>query len=376
MLEVGVRVRRRDVGYPVLVGSFSLREAAAEIERRLGADAHVAVVDERVARLHDAGGAFGNRSGWRFLTVRAGEEGKTPERYLALCGEILAGGVDRRTVLVAVGGGVTGDLAGFAAATLLRGIRLVQMPTTLLAQVDSSVGGKTGVNMAGGKNLLGAFHQPELVIAGIDFLKTLPEREYRSGLAEVAKYGVLGDRNFFLRLEGEAERIAARDGGTLAGIVAHCCRMKAAIAGGDETESGSRRLLNLGHTFGHALEALAGYDGTLTHGEAVSLGTVLAAEYAREEGLLAKGEMELLLRGFGALGLPAKLDEIGDAAKTVRSRLRGDELAGALMKDKKAAAGGLTLVLPEAIGSCRIAAGVPAERVAAFMRRCSKNTFP
>lgn len=362
MREILLDIRRDDSRYSILIGGFGSDGIAREVENRLSAKQVVVVADRRVAALYGLEAHVATRPGWRLVPADAGEEHKTADGFVGLCETILAGGIDRKTVLVAIGGGVVGDMAGFAAATLLRGIRFVQVPTTLLAQVDSSVGGKTGINMAGGKNLLGAFYQPELVLVDPGFLATLSEREYLSGLAEAAKYGVLGDGEFFDSLVGSADALSRRDPETLAGVIEHCCRMKADIVGNDERESAGRQLLNLGHTFGHALESLAGYDGTLLHGEAVAVGMLMAAAYSVREGLMSAGEAERMADGFDRLGLLRRMSD------ELAGRLDGGRLAAALVQDKKAADGGLTLVLPTAIGACRVVKNVPAETVADFMR--------
>lgn len=371
MLEISLEIKRRNHNYNICIGGVPGQKMFQEIERRVPAASYVVAADRKVAELYfpEPEKMFGQR--WRLYRIEAGEEHKTAGDFVALVEKILQDGMDRKTVVVAVGGGVVGDLAGFAAATLLRGVRLVQVPTTLLAQVDSSVGGKTGINMGGGKNLLGTFYQPELVIIDPAFLATLSKREYLAGLAEVAKYGVIGDRDFFDSLIQQAGPVAERDSGTLANIVAHCCRMKADIVGSDEKESAQRQLLNLGHTFGHALEALAGYDGTLLHGEAVSIGTVMAASFAVKEGTMAAEEAAMMESGFAALDLPRSLDDIvltTEKRAELAERICSDRLAAALGMDKKAAVGGLTLILPTAIGKCRIVKNVSVTTVADHIR--------
>lgn len=371
MLEISLEIQRRNHKYDICIGTFPGEALFREVERRVPAAAYVAVVDARVAELYfpEWEKSFGER--WRPYRIEAGEEHKTSADFIGLAENILRGGIDRKTVVVAIGGGVVGDLAGFTAATLLRGIPFVQIPTTLLAQVDSSVGGKTGINMGGGKNLLGAFYQPELVVIDPAFLKTLSKREYLSGLAEVVKYGVIGDRKFFDDLVRRSGAVADRDAGTLAEIVAHCCGMKAEIVGADEKESARRRLLNLGHTFGHALEALAGYDGSLLHGEAVAIGTVMAASFAMKEGMMPKDEVEAMQAGFAALELPRGLDDMGfesEKREALAKLLQSERLVAALGMDKKAAAGGMTLIVPVAIGRCGIVENVPASKIAEHIR--------
>lgn len=376
MLEIPLEITRRNHGYSICIDEYKGNRLFQEIESRVPASSFIAVVDSNVASRYFPDPKKSFPEGWRVYQVKAGEEHKTSTDFIALVESILRDGIDRKTVIVAVGGGVVGDLAGFAAATLLRGVRLVQVPTTLLAQVDSSVGGKTGINMSGGKNLLGAFYQPELVVIDPAFLSTLSPREYLSGLAEVVKYGVIGDRNFFDTLIRQAEEICKRDANTLAGIVAHCCRMKADIVGSDEKESAQRQLLNLGHTFGHALEALAGYDGTLLHGESVSIGTVMAAWFAVEDRSMSPEDAEEMEDGFASLGLPRGLGDIDltlEKRAVIANSIRSEQLVAALGMDKKAASGGLTLILPTAIGACRIDKNVSADQVAEHIRVQCRN---
>jgi 3-dehydroquinate synthase len=252
--------------------------------------------------------------------------------------QLVAAGADRKSVIVALGGGVIGDIAGFAAAIYMRGIRFVQVPTTLLAQVDSSVGGKTGVNHPRGKNLIGAFHQPAVVISDTDTLRTLPRRELAAGLAEVIKHGLLADERYFDAVERDLPRLLACDAAALSDTIAGSCRIKASVVGRDERESGERALLNLGHTFGHAIEALAGF-GTWLHGEAVGCGLCLAADLSLRCGLLeaaAVGRIEAVVR---AAGLPDRI--AGLPVSAAIASMRGD---------KKAEAGRIGFVLLERIG--------------------------
>ncbi|MBL9129341.1 MAG: 3-dehydroquinate synthase, partial [Verrucomicrobiales bacterium] len=260
--------------YPILVGgnllgSLGRRCRALEFAHRcaLIADANVAPRFGHVAMasLKDAG--FDPA----LVTVPAGEQAKRLKVVERCFDQLAAHRLERKSFVVAVGGGVTGDLAGFVAASYLRGIAFVQVPTTLLAQVDSSVGGKVGVNLAAGKNLVGAFHQPRLVLCDLDALGTLPDREFRAGLAEVIKYGILADAKLFVRLEKDLDRLLARDPAVLAPVVARCCEIKAEVVAEDETETGRRATLNYGHTLGHAIEAITAY-GRYLHGEAISIG--------------------------------------------------------------------------------------------------------
>lgn len=276
------------------------------------------------------------------LVLPDGEQYKTVHTMQTVLDHLADGGYHRDAVLVALGGGVIGDITGFAAAVYHRGIDFVQVPTTLLAMVDSSVGGKTGVNHAAGKNLIGAFHQPVAVHADLDTLATLPDREYRAGVAEVVKYGLLGNLEFLAWMEANAEALAARDHAALAHTVAQCCRDKAAIVAADEREAGQRALLNLGHTFGHAIEAHQGY-GDWLHGEAVAAGMMMAARMSARMGLLANADIDRIERLYAALGLPAEPPRIPSE--------RFIELMG---RDKKVLAGQLRLVLLRQLGDAYV----------------------
>ena len=276
--------------------------------------------------------------------VRPGEATKSLAAYGRLMEEILGLRPDRSAVIVAFGGGVVGDLAGFVAATLLRGVRLLQLPTTLLAQVDSAVGGKTGLNSRHGKNLIGAFHQPALVLADLDTLQTLPPRERRAGYAEVVKYGLLGDAPFFDWLEGHGHAALAGDVAALAHCVETAVRAKAAIVVADEEERSDRRaLLNLGHTFAHAYERLTGYGDRLLHGEAVALGLVQAFALSVRLGLCPAADLARLQAHLEAVGLPTDPRVCGD--------FPAEAMLGAMRGDKKAVYGRLTFVLVRGIGA-------------------------
>ena len=262
---------------------------------------------------------------------------------------------DRATVVVALGGGVIGDMAGFAAGIWMRGIRFVQVPTTLLAQVDSSVGGKTGVNLPYGKNLIGVFHQPKAVLIDPRVLKTLPDREITAGLGEIIKYGILGDAAFFARLEKDISKLRAQDATVLEEVIAHCCEMKAKIVREDEKEAGVRALLNLGHTFGHAIEKVAGY-GVWLHGEAVGAGLVMAAALSRDLGMLKEKEVERIRALVSAAGLPVTVK--GISSEAALSAMHGD---------KKARANALRFVLIDGIGKS-VTETVSEEKVLRVMR--------
>ena len=281
-----------------------------------------------------------------------------------VCEAILAAQIERGDLVVALGGGVIGDLAGFAAAVVRRGLDYVQVPTTLLAQVDSSVGGKTAIDSRHGKNLIGAFHQPILVVADTALLDTLPQREFRAGYAELVKYGLLGDAAFFTWLEAHWRDIFAASSSRNSArehAVAVACRAKAAIVGRDERETGERALLNLGHTFGHALEAACGFSDRLLHGEAIAIGMVLAFEFSARRGLVPAAKAARVKRHFAEVGLPASPSDIP-------GRLPGlDRILELIAQDKKVKRGMLTFILVRAIGSAVIEAGVEEREVRAFL---------
>jgi len=291
------------------------------------------------------------------ILVPAGETAKSLKSVEACYAQLARHRLERKSFIVALGGGVTGDLAGFVAATYLRGIAFVQAPTTLLAQVDSSVGGKVGVNLKAGKNLVGAFHQPRLVLCDLNALKTLPAREYRAGLAEVIKYGIIYDAALFRQLEREMPRLLKRDAKILAGVIARCCEIKAEVVGQDETEGGLRAILNFGHTIGHALEAISGY-GKYLHGEAIAIGQVAAAQLSRQlYGLQAEdaGRIEAL---FQAAGLPVQV-------KLNRPQLA--RLCAAMQLDKKVSGGEVKFVLARKIGRVEYGQKVPMSLVKAAL---------
>ena len=274
------------------------------------------------------------------LTVPAGEKSKRIAVVEQCYDQLAAHRLERKSFIVALGGGVVGDLAGFVAATYLRGIPFVQVPTTLLAQVDSSVGGKTGVNLRAGKNLVGAFYQPQLVLCDLDALKTLPEREYLSGLAEVIKYGIIYDAVLFAQLERHLPQLLQRDAATLAAVVARCCEIKADVVGQDETESGLRAILNFGHTLGHAIENSSGY-GKYLHGEAISFGQVAAARLSHKLLGLPSGEVARIEKLFAQAGLPVKI-KLNSAQRK--------KLFAAMLLDKKVSGGEVKFVLAERLG--------------------------
>ena len=299
------------------------------------------------------------------IIVEEGEGSKTYAGLEKVSEALIAARIERNDLVIALGGGIVGDLAGFAAAILRRGVDFVQVPTSLLAQVDSSVGGKTGINSPQGKNLLGAFHQPVLVIADTAVLDTLPPRQFRAGYAEVAKYGVLGDAAFFAWLEANHGDIFA--GGTAREhAIATSCRAKAAIVARDERETGERALLNLGHTFGHALEAATGFSDRLFHGEGVAVGMVLAAELSAELGMIGPTDAARGKRHLAEVGLPTRLQDIAGFAQ--EGIADADALMALMAQDKKVKRGRLTFILLEAVGRAVIAPDVEPALVREFLK--------
>jgi 3-dehydroquinate synthase len=350
--------------YDILVGSGLIAQAGSLMRPLMAQPRAVIVTDRNVAALHLAAleqGLDTAAVAHRAVILPPGEETKDFNHFARLTDDILALGVERRTMLIALGGGVVGDLAGFAAATLLRGIDFVQIPTTLLAQVDSSVGGKTGIDTRHGKNLVGAFHQPRLVLADGDALATLPARELAAGYAEIVKYGLIRDPAFFAWLEANGGALLAGDAAARRHAVVESCRAKAAVVAADERESGERELLNLGHTFGHALEAATGFSSALLHGEAVAIGMILAFDFAARSGLCPAEDAARLRRHFAELGLPMAIPRPNGRA------LAADALLAAMGKDKKVRNGRIALVLPRRIGEAFVTRDVAAEAIAAFL---------
>jgi 3-dehydroquinate synthase len=361
--EVAVELGARR--YAVRIGEGLLARAGTEIAPLLARPRVAVVTDATVAALHlPALAAALDAAGIRHsaLVLPPGEATKGWPHLAQTVEWLLAERIERRDLVLALGGGVIGDLVGFAAAILRRGVRFVQLPTTLLAQVDSSVGGKTGINTAQGKNLVGAFHQPALVLADTALLATLPPRELRAGYGEVVKYGLLGDAAFFARLEAQGPALLAGDPAARRQAVAHSVAMKAGIVARDETETGERALLNLGHTFGHALEQATGYSDRLLHGEGVAIGCALAFDLSARLGLCAQEEPSRVRAHLRACGLPASLADIpGD--------LPGAQaLLAAMAQDKKVIDGRLRFVLARGIGAAFVADDVPAEAVVAVLR--------
>jgi shikimate kinase / 3-dehydroquinate synthase len=352
--------------YSILIGPGVLEEAGAEIARIAPGVNCAVVTDARVAPLYlDRLASSLDRAGLRSMSIVCppGEGAKSYAEFARVADALIEARIERRDVVIALGGGVIGDLAGFCAATLRRGVRLIQIPTTLLAQVDSSVGGKTGINSRHGKNLVGAFHQPSLVLADTTCLNSLSERDFRAGFAEVVKYGLIGDRGFFEFLESNWRGVFA-GGPARAEAIAASCAAKARVVAADETEQGERALLNLGHTFGHALETLTHYDpARLVHGEGVAIGMVSAFRFSRDLGLCPGQDAGRVEAHLKAVGLPTRVRDIPgfDAAA-------GDILA-AMRQDKKAERGRLTFILARGIGESFVARDVDEANVSAFLTR-------
>jgi len=342
-----MRVELGPRSYEILVGETLLAKAGQHIAEVIQRPKVVLISDETVAALHmvalekslrDAEIAVDT------VVVPAGEQTKSLRELEALTDRLLQIPIERSDTLIALGGGVVGDLVGFAAAITLRGIDFVQVPTTLLAQVDSSVGGKTGINTKWGKNLIGAFHQPRLVLADTEVLETLPRRELLAGYAEVVKYALIGDPEFFAWLEGHAAHLVEGDPAALQHAVLTSCQAKAKIVAEDERESGKRALLNLGHTFAHALEAETGYGSELLHGEAVAIGQVLAFELSAQLGLCPAEDAARVRRHFATVELPTGLE-------SVQGRMwDANRLISHMGRDKKVKDGKITFVLTEGIG--------------------------
>ncbi len=357
-VKLGVR------SYDIVIGRDTIAALGQRIATlRPGASTFI-IADENVARhVLPAATAALDRARIKHgcIVVPPGESSKSFAIFEQVCEAIIAARIERGDLVVALGGGVVGDLAGFAAAAVRRGLDYVQVPTTLLAQVDSSVGGKTAIDSRHGKNLIGAFHQPILVVADTALLDTLPAREFRAGYAEVIKYGLLGDAGFFAWLEANWREVfaggAARDH-----AIAVSCRAKAAIVARDERETGDRQLLNLGHTFGHALEAACGFSDRLLHGEAIAIGMALAFEFsAARQGLLPKAEAARVVRHLAAVGLPTKIKDIPGVAPSV------DRLMELIAQDKKIKRGQLTFILVRGIGAAFVETGVDQAEVRAFL---------
>jgi 3-dehydroquinate synthase len=359
-----------DRSYDIKVGSGLIVTAGPLILPILRQKSVFVITDENVAALHLAPleaslKAAGIRCG--SIVIPAGEQTKSFAMLEDLVDRLLAAGVERGTTLIALGGGVIGDLTGFAAAIVLRGLDFIQIPTTLLSQVDSSVGGKTGINTARGKNLVGSFHQPKLVLADMDALETLPRREFLAGYAEVVKYGLINDPTFFAWLEQNGPALIDGDRDLRRHAVLTSCRAKAAIVAQDEREAGLRALLNLGHTFAHAFEAEAGYGGALNHGEAVALGMVMAFDLSCGMGLCPPQDADRVRHHLQSCGLPVGLATLGANARA-GTPWDSATLVSHMLRDKKVSEGRITFVLARGIGQAFLESNVELEAVEALLR--------
>jgi len=353
----------RLVEVPLGIRSYHIKVGSGLLSR-LGAECAALKLGQRCAVITDTnvGEKFAKAalkslaaSGFEpvLVTVPAGEKSKCVAMVEECYDRLAAHRLERKSFIVAMGGGVVGDLSGFVAATYLRGIPFVQVPTTLLAQVDSSVGGKTGVNLKAGKNLVGAFYQPRLVLCDQDAFKTLPKREFVSGLAEVFKYGIIYDAILFAQLERNLPKLLQRDPATLAAVVARCCEIKAEVVGQDETESGLRAILNFGHTVGHAIENSSGY-GKYLHGEAISIGQVAAAKLSHTILGLPSGDVTRIEKLFAAAGLPVTCK---------MNAVRRKKLFSAMQLDKKVSGGEVKFVLADKLGRVKFGCKVPADLI-------------
>ena len=353
-----VKVPLSNRSYDIKIGTGLLTRVGLECAR-LGLGRQCAIISDRNVAPHYAKAAQATLASAGFsaslITIPAGETAKRLKVLESCYNQLAAQRLERKSFIVALGGGVVGDLAGFVAATYLRGLPFVQVPTTLLSQVDSSVGGKVGLNLTAGKNLVGAFYQPRLVLCDLDTLTSLPMREYRSGLAEVIKYGIIYDARLFARLERDLPKLLQRDPHTLASVVARCCEIKADVVRQDETESSLRAILNFGHTVGHALEAISHY-GKYLHGEAIAIGQVAAAKLSAQVLGLSTAEVERIERLFRHAGLPTQVK---------LNAPQRQKMLAAMKLDKKVSAGEIKFVLARRIGTVEFGQPVPADLLAA-----------
>ena len=330
-------------GYDIIIGSSIIKNAENYIKTSVSSKDFVIVTDENIPQEFITNLENSLQGIKKIIRLPAGEQTKNFEKLKYVLDEIFSIKPDRKITIIALGGGVIGDLTGFAASILLRGVNFIQIPTTLLSQVDSSVGGKTGINNKFGKNLVGSFYQPKLVLIDLDTIKTLPEREFLAGYAEVVKYALINDAAFFDYLEQNLDKILQKDEETLRYIINKSCKAKADIVAQDEREGGVRALLNLGHTFGHAIELACGYDGKIVHGEAVAIGMVFAFELSHRLGLCEKPAINKVKSHLEKCSLPTSPLDISD-------NWNKDTLLDAMFQDKKAQDGKLVFILANAIG--------------------------
>ncbi len=364
---VVVDVALGDRAYDIVIGRNMLTSLGRHI-KELRPDARTAIVTDGTVAKHWLAKTEASLSDAGILSSRIvvgeGEASKSYDVLEKVCEALIVAKIERNDLVIALGGGVIGDLAGFAASIVRRGVDFVQVPTSLLAQVDSSVGGKTGINSPHGKNLIGAFHQPVLVVADTSVLDTLSPRQFRAGYAEVAKYGVLGDEAFFAWLESNHSEIFS-GGAAREHAIATGCRAKAAIVARDERETGERALLNLGHTFGHALEAATGFSDRLFHGEGVAIGMVLAAEFSAHLKMISPDDAARIQRHLAAVGLPTRLQDI--AGFQQEGLADADALMTLMAQDKKVERGHLTFILLEKLGKATIVKNVDGLTVRNFI---------
>lgn len=363
--SVTVPVSLGDRSYEILIGKGLIARAGEEVAKRLPGIRVAIVTDENVAKAHlEALSASFARAGVEStpVIVAPGEKSKSFSALETVTNAVLAARLERGDAVVAFGGGVVGDLSGFVAGIVRRGMNFVQMPTSLLAQVDSSVGGKTGINTQYGKNLVGVFNQPQLVLADTQVLDTLSPREFRAGYAEVAKYGLIDRPDFFAWLEKNWRQVFS-GGAARIEAIAESCRSKAAVVARDERETGDRALLNLGHTFGHALETATGYDSSrLVHGEGVAIGMALAHRFSVKMNLCSVEDAERAEAHLNAVGLPTSLNDVPGGLPNA------EKLMEYIAQDKKVARGALTFILTRGIGQSFIAKDVPPSAVLEFLK--------
>ena len=354
-----------NISYDIHIGGGLLRSCAPLLSKLLKRPFVAIVTDEKVAQAHlENLTQTLDSAGISHVTkiMPPGEASKSFTGLETLVDWLLDNKVERQDMVIALGGGVIGDLTGFAASTLRRGVRFTQIPTTLLAQVDSSVGGKTGINVPQGKNLVGAFHQPSLVLADLDVLQTLPDREFRAGYAEIVKYAAICDRPFFDWLESNLDALKSRDSQALSYAIAKSCQTKADIVAQDEKEHGARALLNLGHTFAHAYENLTGYSDNLLHGEAVGLGMAQAARLSVDLGLCPETDAQALVNHLASAGLPISQTDVKGGS------FEATNLVNAMAQDKKVNQGVMTFILMKAIGKAFITNDVSAKQIITFLQ--------
>lgn len=359
-----INISLKERGYDIFIADNLLKTAGERLKTQFPNSKFGIITDENVAAFQlERLTASLDEAGldYAIITVNAGEKSKDFATLAYVLDEILAAHLERNDIIIAFGGGVVGDLAGFAASIARRGMDFVQIPTSLLAQIDSSVGGKTGINAKAGKNLVGAFHQPKLVLCDLDTLKTLPERQFCSGYGEMVKYGLIDDEDFFFWLEQNHREIFAQ-GEALSKAIAHCCKAKSRFVIADEKELGIRALLNLGHTFGHALEATTGYSDRLLHGEGVAIGMVLAHGFSAKLGLISSQDVIRVQRHLQLVGLPTTIGDIKGQTPSL------EQIMGAIMQDKKVKRGALTFILTKGLGKSFIANNIDANEVKEFLK--------